>query len=456
MSYSIHPASGIGRLGEGFGRGLSEQLPKEVERYRLASGLKNLSSMQENDPLEQMAYIASLPATPQMIQTFGELLKMRNVRNAYGKSSSQEMSGGSSEGREGQHQDSKQRMNRESSMPKQEEMLRQVAQAQKPFQAQESESPPQIVQENPLAQKFVPGVRWTPQQRNAAVSKYINQGFLPEKAEQLASNDEERFLGSPEDYRKQMEYFDEQRKNLNSEFDRKLQKVLQKSPEGTFQDITGEMQANIERSMQRDLRENPNLTTDDITSKWAAKALETAKAKKEFDTTASTTGIESLIKGKTPLKKLEQYSRIFKDSGNSEEYKKMLVSKMKLSQQGASDIAFEPNKKIQKYIEENISPSPNSTINRSLKYAKDISKMINSGDSLLGIAHRIKSKDPFFDEREFFDLLREQQEDLSLNERQRREIAEGESDIIPHWGDILVFPFYLTESIRRAVGGNKK
>ena len=31
-----------GRIGKGFGQGLAEQLPKEIEKYRLSSGLNKL------------------------------------------------------------------------------------------------------------------------------------------------------------------------------------------------------------------------------------------------------------------------------------------------------------------------------------------------------------------------------------------------------------------------------
>lgn len=90
MGYSVSPGSAAGRFGEGFGRGLGEQLPAEVERYRLSQGLKKLANMQETDPLQQMAHISALPGiTPQMIQTFGELLRNRARGQAFQKGVSQ-------------------------------------------------------------------------------------------------------------------------------------------------------------------------------------------------------------------------------------------------------------------------------------------------------------------------------------------------------------------------------
>jgi hypothetical protein len=44
MSYSVKPGNPLGRLGASIGRGLSEQVPQEIERTRLASGLKDLDA----------------------------------------------------------------------------------------------------------------------------------------------------------------------------------------------------------------------------------------------------------------------------------------------------------------------------------------------------------------------------------------------------------------------------
>lgn len=85
MSYNIHPASALGRLGQGLGRGLSEQIPKEIERYRLASGLKKLGEQKNLDPFEQFAGLASIPGAvdrPQLLQTAGDLLRQKAIINS--------------------------------------------------------------------------------------------------------------------------------------------------------------------------------------------------------------------------------------------------------------------------------------------------------------------------------------------------------------------------------------
>ncbi len=74
----------FGRIGKGIGQGLSEQLPKEVERYRLSQGLQNFEKESANlSPLQQLTRLSSIPGvTPQMIQSFGELAKQQTRGNA--------------------------------------------------------------------------------------------------------------------------------------------------------------------------------------------------------------------------------------------------------------------------------------------------------------------------------------------------------------------------------------
>ena len=87
-----NPGSVFGRLGAGLGKGLAEQLPKEVERSRLSSGLKNFEQESGNlNPMQQLARLSSIAGiTPQMIQSFGELGKQQLRGNALGQGQGQE------------------------------------------------------------------------------------------------------------------------------------------------------------------------------------------------------------------------------------------------------------------------------------------------------------------------------------------------------------------------------
>lgn len=72
-----------GRIGSGIGQGLNEQLPKEIERNRLASGLKELGERKDLSPFQAFAGVAGLPgSTPQIQQTAGNLLMQQNYLNS--------------------------------------------------------------------------------------------------------------------------------------------------------------------------------------------------------------------------------------------------------------------------------------------------------------------------------------------------------------------------------------
>lgn len=62
----------FGRLGKGLGQGISQQLPKEIERGRLASGLSGLAQQTGNPVFNQIAQLQSIPGiseNPQLMQS---------------------------------------------------------------------------------------------------------------------------------------------------------------------------------------------------------------------------------------------------------------------------------------------------------------------------------------------------------------------------------------------------
>lgn len=68
------------RIGTGFGQGLGDQLPKEIERSRLQSGLKDLENQKDLTPFQQFSRLSSIPGiNPQMIQSGAELLRQQGI-----------------------------------------------------------------------------------------------------------------------------------------------------------------------------------------------------------------------------------------------------------------------------------------------------------------------------------------------------------------------------------------
>lgn len=76
--------SPIGRLGKGIGKGLADQIPKEIDRYRLSSGLDKFAKESAGkSPFQQAVDFYKIPgATAEMGYTLFPLLQQEARRNA--------------------------------------------------------------------------------------------------------------------------------------------------------------------------------------------------------------------------------------------------------------------------------------------------------------------------------------------------------------------------------------
>lgn len=459
-----------GRIGSGIGKGLADQLPEEITRGRLSAGLKKFEEEhQDLNPMQQLARISSIPGiTPQMIQSFSELAKINNQRNAYGR--------GRGPGGETKVNDANildQAAN--AGMPMQQEFnpaanpipqgginaaaAGMVQNAQRTPNVISNETTPEIVNEPPLAERTLTRPPWTPQQRDSRVIQYMDQGFLVDQAKELAADDESRELASPAAYQKRLDELTAKSDQARSEFRRQLETKLEKAGEGVFKDVTGEMLVNMERGLERDLRKNPNASFKDVANDWSNRALNVAKAKDQLSKLAQTTGVETFFKGDQTLKKLRSYQDIFKKAGNAEEYYNILRKNPQeggfgLSPQGSAVIAFPPTQQVRSYVNNfkpnNVTnwtqygpiPDPQKIQANARKAAIDIEKFIDADDSILSIARSLSEKDPDFNQEAFFEQLAEDVDQFRLNDRQRREISEGVRGFLPTWGDIKYLPWF--------------
>ena len=453
MAQQIKQANIWGRIGSGIGKGLAEQLPEEIQRGRLASGLQEITSEQGRKmPLTaQLGALYSLPGvTPQMIQTFGELARLNQQGQAFQNAS----------GQDGQRisPEANQRVNdaARNGMPVESRPLGesisgeagQMPQPPTPMQRDSGVSPPQIEEPGALSERERTRLPWTPQERNSTISDYISQGFLPDQARQLAADDEARYLAEPGAYQQRRDELRQKAAEAESEFDKQLRTKLQLSPgdKGAVElagQIPGTALNGLKREMERWLRLNPNKTIKDAADEFSNRGLDLAKTITKFNKDAEISGPEDIIRGAAILDRLRSYQKIFDETGNRDEFKSMLVEKFGLSQPRAASIAFPLTKDIKSYVNSfspfvKGKPLENSQSN-SRRAAIELEDKIGPNDSVLAIANALSEKYPYFDGDAFFEQLDEDSD--RLNRRQILELTERTGKILPTWGDFKLFPW---------------
>jgi len=436
MTYQVQPGDIFGRIGTGLAQGLSESVPKEIERARLSAGLRNFEQQSgELNPMQQLARLAGVPGiTPQMIQSFAELARHQNKASAYGKSAEMQPRG------------------IQNAPPSVAPNIQDVNFAnlnQRPSGGQAPKIPslpgqeqPVFNPQNPLNEEVLTKSQWTPQQRNARIREYVDQGFLVNDAERLAADDEQRQLAEPKAYQARSEELKKAREESEGELTKQLETKLQKNDKEFYSDVTGEMLQSLKRGMARDLRLNPNENVENVANKWSNIGLEMAKTKSQLQKLSSETGFSSLFKGGDIENKLKSYQKIFAKAGNEEELFNILKSNFGMSPRGAAHIAFPRSSEVKKYLENvksNFFGGTRKGLNER-KIAVEIGDLLRKNDSIQAILSDLMAADTTFDQTAFFDELLKNQDELSLSPRQEREIAEGPSGFLRNWGDFLILP----------------
>ncbi len=437
MAQSIKQGNIFGRVGSSLGKGLAEQIPKETERYRLSKGLEEIGQRKDQTPFQQFAGLAGVPGiTPQMIQSGSELLKQQGIRNSYANMAK----GGQQEPQQGQMQNGPSLNDVQfGNMPqKQSSQNGEIPQGNYP------PGEPQIVDKNPLSPELQPRARFTPEQYYQTVARIGSQNphLTNPEIQDLANQEEERYMKAPEDYVAQQEALEKTQEKTNKEIEKQIRKKLHiAEDQPIFSKLPGESQNRVERGVAKDLRSNPQATLKDLVNTWTDRALNNEKQKTELKNLANRSFDEKLFRPGENLEKLKSIAKSFHEFGNSEEYYNTLRSDFGLSPEGAASIAYPLSKNAENYIGK-ISPSNESNISENtIKYANNLGDYLTKGDSVLSVAKHIREKDPFFDIKTFLSEVRRIQDDLGLTSQQKLELnARGIDDIFPNWGDIFLFP----------------
>lgn len=433
---------GISAIGAGIGRGLSEQLPKEMQQYRLSKGLQKFVQNSQNlNPMQQIAYLSSIPGiSSQMIQSLGNLAKTNAYGNFIQNYAQSQGAGTRQPPLPGEYSNQ---------VPQASQAIRDVGgfSAQTPQQVQPGKTPsiqPQIGAPGPLRSEAIPPKPMSPQEKNIRKAEYINMGATPDIADQLAEQDAQYLLDAAQAEREKDIYRESVEGKADEQFKTLLEQKLQKFGPETFQDLTGEMQNNLRIGMENDLANNPNLSIRQAADKWTDKALELSRTKNQLKQDSN----RSILKNLYPHyresldRTLKGYGKLFKDANNSQDYYNDLITQYGLSPRYAAYYAYPINDKINKYISNSKTPKDIDLSNPKkhiAKYVSDISKLIDKDDSIYSIIANMEDKIYGFNANEFIDYMGRHQEELMLNDRQRRELNIVE-DWLPNWADMFIMP----------------
>src|ERR1700722_4340775 len=433
----------FGRLGQGLAKGLSETVPQEIERARLSKGLQSLEKESGNlSPMQFITRAAAIPGiTPQTLQSLTELSKQQNLGSAYSRSAFQNanrpiLSAAPSV------EELQTRANRYLSTQQQTKQLPpSVGQPQTPYIPPGNAKQPHIVETNPLAENQLTQPPWSPEKRNQRIAEYIGNGFLPEQARELAAEDQANELATPAAYQARTKELQEAQNTVKGKFRDLLAQKLgvtgADKEEKIFSKLPGEYIAKMEQGMERDLRTNLEATPDSVAQDWSQRAVELDKARTKFLQKTSTKGISEFGKGNQLYNSLTQYSKIYADAANSDQYYDELIAYMDASPLGAAHLAYKESPSLKSGIEK-LSVGNFKGIkgiekrgDLARRAADQVEKFIKPEDSILSAAYALRKKFPNFDMEAFFEQLGN--DGFGANDRQRREVAEGASDILPFW-----------------------
>jgi len=453
VGYKIQQGSPGGRFGEAIGKSLAENVPREVERYRLASGLKQFEQEAHNlTPLQQGARISAIPGiTPQMTESLLNLARTEGLRNAYSRNA-QGPRLPIRKGSQPEISENRQRfLPQETGKPIQPLNEKNVSnqinlnpKTEKAFENQILANQGLGV-ENPIQQKFLPAIPFTPEEKDVLRDEIWSRNpyLSPEQLEQRVNDEEQRYLAAPQAYREQQEYLKTKETEAENLLNKNLEQILQKEGKEIFGDLTGETLIDLRQQMLKDLGTNPKLSAKQAAEKWAKIGKDFTEAKTIISTLSNRDIFDKVIpyKKEESLKRLISAQPIYQEMGRQKEFYNQLISDFDLSPQKAALIAYPISNNLKNVLNKTYFgdlPFKDLPI-ASKNLASEFLKNRTAQDSILSFAQEAKDNVRFFDEKSFFDYLRDHQDELTSD--QQKELLRGVSDFLPNWGDVALFPY---------------
>lgn len=450
----------FGSLGKGIGKGLAEQAPKEIERHRLSSALKELSQQKDQTPFQQFSgLVQAAHEYPQVVQSGADLLRQQSLVDAYKKSR------GNSVVPNQEQQNLQSNLNNVQFAQQQGQIQRNQPQKQQTipsdYESRISEATSNVgaASENPLNEKYIPAQPWNQQRQEQSMNEAFDRGLARnfDEANDYANKQRQFYENAPEKYREALDY----RKSIDNEVDKRfdddLQTRLQKEGKESFKDVPGDLQLNIKKTA-RNAVATGKMNPAQAAEYYSKKALDLVKDRNEVKKIANRDAFDRILphKKEETLKNLKNISKTFRDMGSSEDYYNQLRDDsidpqtgnklgLGLSPGAAAIIAYPRSDKV-KDLEKKTKIFSLRAYENSADFAEKLLNSMSPDDSFLAAARQMKQQDVNFDEYAFFDYLRENQDKFASNPRLNREINQGVSDFFPNWNDITLFPAF-TKSV---------
>lgn len=394
-------------LGAGVGRGLAEQLPQEINRYRLKSGLRSLQAKaQEGNltPLDLQAELFTTPGlTPEMAQTIAPYIQSA-IAVAQRKKQREGMGaqGGAETGAAGQAAGG-------AVSP----------QAGQPMQEPEAGHEPHRILSSPEAIN------------DLGEKLYLTQPWLYPTLDKGIAEANRRYEKQQVDILK-----------VNEAFDKTLEEFTHKDKKETYGQVLGKLQQRFRQQAENDVLEG-RLSPEEAARKYGNQALNFAKTR--INLTKKGKRFGWLTEGADRrFKAIDEMRHEYDKYGMGEAFKEDLVGLVGTSVPGANQLAFpvQNHKEIFDDIKA-YKPKKESTED----FAKRIKPKLRSNDSIWSIALELEKNGG--DAEKFVDeISRLNEMDKTLNPRQENELQERSAK--PSLGDI-----YLSVGSKKQIGGKR-
>jgi len=432
MSYQVKQGDIFGRVGEGLGKGLSEQLPKEVERYRLSQGLQDFEKKHATStPFQQAAYLYGIPGmTEEKASNLIRLNEEANARRQAIEEGERNRTPTGEQKTNNFNQQPQQNINQTNILPPSVEPKSNLKSIVTPESEKAIQTPilkPTPEQIRPLAATLMresPNLYRTPQQGYEEAERRLNAENAQIQGQQAAATAQQGLANQ-----------------VKGIFNEKLGQKLQKGGTETFSDVIGDIQ-NDYQNLAEDAVANGKMTAKEAADHYSKEALVLAKAL----TNLKTLGEKSIFTGSRTANKeaIDSVRKKFEKIGRGREFADYLVSTQNLSMPYARNIAFpiknnkELNNDLAKIKTQRYHTSDNGQ--KEIKIANDLSSKIKDTDSLLAIGLQLQNKN--YDPQSFMSEIKKLNETkkISLSDMQLDEFEKG-VNFAPTMGDYYLYAF---------------